>query len=102
MPEIINPIDARNIPDTLPPPCHCRPRLTMQSSASPPIFTPAPKLDLKPTPPMIDTTSGPTTDPNPTPRLGDIVLPKPAPRSHAQLRAGSRPPEERSRALAVE
>ena len=83
MPEIINRIDARNIPDTLPPPPPPPPPTddaVPPESASPPIFTPAPKLDLKPTPPMIDTTDlVPPPIPNPTPRLGDIVLPKPAP-----------------------
>ena len=83
MPEIINRIDARNIPDTLPPPPPPPPPpddAVPPESASPPIFTPAPKLDLKPTPPMIDTTDlVPPPIPNPTPRLGDIVLPKPAP-----------------------
>lgn len=79
MPEIINRIDARNIPDTLPPPPPTD-DVVPPESASPPIFTPAPKLDLKPTPPMIDTTDLiPPPIPNPTPRLGDIVLPKPAP-----------------------
>ena len=82
MPEIINRIDARNIPDTLPPPPPPPPidDVVPPESASPPIFTPVPKLDLKPTPPMIDTSDLiPPPIPNPTPRLGDIVLPKPAP-----------------------
>ena len=83
MPEIINRIDARNIPDTVPPPPPPPPPtddVVPPESASPPIFTPAPKLDLKPTPPIIDTTDlTPPPIPNPTPRPGDIVLPKPAP-----------------------
>ena len=83
MPEIINRIDARNIPDTVPPPPPPPPPtddVVPPESASPPIFTPAPKLDLKPTPPIIDTTDLiPPPIPNPTPRPGDIVLPKPAP-----------------------
>ena len=85
LPDIINKIDARNIPDTPPPPPPPPPpenTETPKESTSLPVFTPVPKLDIKPTPPVIDTTDLiPPPVPSPRPGRGDIVLPKPAPPS---------------------
>ena len=85
MPEIVNKFDARNIPDVPPPPPPPPPPsddVVPKDIASPPIFTPAPKFDLKPTPPLVDTTDLiPPPIPHPTPRLGDVVIPLPAPPS---------------------
>ena len=83
LPEILTPIEGRNIPDTPPPPPPLAPpedAVAPKESANPPVFTPVPKLDLKPTPPIIDTTDlMPPPIPSWQPGRGEIVLPKPAP-----------------------
>lgn len=83
MPDIITRLPAKDIRDVPPPPPPPPPpenTADPKESTVPPVFTPVPKLDLKPTPPIIDTTDLiPPPIPSPQPGRGDIVLPKPAP-----------------------
>ena len=83
MPDIITRLPAKDIRDVPPPPPPPPPpenTATPKESTVPPVFTPVPKLDLKPTPPIIDTTDLiPPPIPSPQPGRGEIVLPKPAP-----------------------
>jgi protein TonB len=83
MPDIITRLPAKDIRDVPPPPPSPPPpenTADPKESTAPPVFTPVPKLDLKPTPPIIDTTDLiPPPIPSPQPGRGDIVLPKPAP-----------------------
>ncbi|MDG5749882.1 energy transducer TonB [Qipengyuania sp. XHP0211] len=83
MPDIITRLPAKDIRDVPPPPPPPPPpenTADPKESTVPPVFTPVPKLDLKPTPPIIDTTNLiPPPIPSPQPGRGEIVLPKPAP-----------------------
>lgn len=83
MPDIITRLPAKDIRDVPPPPPPPPPpenTADPKESTVPPVFTPVPKLDLRPTPPIIDTTDLiPPPIPSPQPGRGEIVLPKPAP-----------------------
>ena len=83
LPEVITKFEGRNIPDAPPPPPPPPPtdEVVPKESASPPIFTPAPKFDIKPTPPMVDTTDLiPPPIPVPQPGRGPVIdIPRPEP-----------------------
>lgn len=83
MPEIINRLNVRDINDPPPPPPPPPPRdeVTPPDSAAPPVFVPQPKLDLKPVPPVLDTTNIiPKPILVPQPGIGPVIeIPRPSP-----------------------
>ena len=83
VPDIITRLPVKDIKDPPPPPPPPpRDEVAQPDSAAPPVFVPQPKLDLKPMPPVLDTTNiVPKPIPVPQPGTGPLIeIPTPSPK----------------------
>ncbi|WP_369025686.1 energy transducer TonB [Qipengyuania sp. RANM35] len=83
LPEIINKMDVRDIPEAPPPPPPPPvDEVVPQESVTPPVFVPQPKFELKPINPPVETTELiPPPVPLPQPGTGPVIeQPRPSPK----------------------